>query len=471
MALCYLDLPEMKACDYLWTMGIWQNSPSSVAIAKSHQGLQKEFKICLPNLQSSDIIGSPYAIYDYKPNSLICDSFDQLAEFHETLRSAGKKLILDFVPNHLAIDSPWIDSIPDAFLERSKEYFNPKLTSQTQSSFFDKNHFLHSFGKYFAHGRDPYFDGWTDTIQFDFSSEETLDLHRTFLNTLSKYCDGLRCDMAMLPLSDVFERTHGKKSLPFYWEEMIRSTKDLHPDFIFIAEVYWNMESRLQEMGFDLTYDKDLYDHLKHKNSNNLIYHLNADSNYVSKSLHFLENHDEPRSNSVFFRDSIHFFALLAFLPGGLLIHEGQKEGYMKRIPVQLITAPHEEIDSAIHEFYGRAFLRIQDRNSEDLSFQEIPASIYDQPQGISIFSKLLESNSAENLKSELLIFNPNHFPVAGRIHPSQEWIDKYFPKGNFRFLDLVNNQIFSQDRKEVIEHGIYFRLEGFHSHWLVVPG
>lgn len=465
LAMIYLDLPEMKVCDWLWAMGIWRQSPSSVEIARNHPGLRQEYKKTLPNVHDEDIIGSPYSIYDYTPNPSICDSWDDLEEFHHCLNQAGKKLILDFVPNHLAVDTPWIERIPTAFLDRTDFYPNYQ-ESLEKNQVLDKNDFLHTSGRIYAHGRDPYFDGWTDTVQFDFSHSTTLDLHRKFIDKISNYCDGIRCDMAMLPLSEIFERTHGKKGLAFYWEEMISATKSKKKDFLFIAEVYWNMEAELQNMGFDLTYDKDLYDHLKDKNSESLIYHLKADTRYMDHSLQFLENHDEPRAGSVFFRDNLPFFALLNFLTGGVLIHEGQINGYKKKIPVQLGRYPNEEIDKTLFNFYIRSFSVLNNRFLRTIHFLDLKFTIYNPLKCNFVFSRIL---IMENSSYELMVFNPYNEVLEGRIRIPDSLLEEIHPEGgDFCFYDVIQDMRFIQKRGEVQEYGLYFKLEPFHAHWMI---
>lgn len=459
LAEIYLSLPELNNSEYLWTMGIWAQSPKSKDIARSHIGLMQEFTKILPNLQKKDIIGSPYAVYDYIPNPELCNSWEDLKEFQETLAHSGKKLILDFVPNHMAIDSPWIDLCPRVFLNRDAHYDDP-----TQEE-LDPNHFLHSSGNVYAHGRDPFFEGWTDTVQFDFSHSETLDLHREFIDKISNYCDGIRCDMAMLPLSDVFERTHKKKGLPFYWEEMIAITKKKQSNFIFIAEVYWNLETRLQALGFDYTYDKDLYDHLKNQNSDGLRYHLRSNPLYLEKSLHFLENHDEPRSNSTFFREGIIYFGVLNFLPGATLIYEGQKEGYRKRVPVQLGRLPKEEIDDLVLNSYTRMFTQLEKRNSNTLNYKDLDITIYDSGSKEDIFARAIEW---ENQNIEILLFNSTKYKISGRVHLTKAQLELFEEKPTFWFRDVFTNTTYSQNRDEVLKYGLYFSLDPFHGHWII---
>ena len=82
------------------------------------------------------------------------------------------------------------------------------------------------------------------------------------LERIATMCDGVRCDMAMLILPDVFERTWGRRPEPF-WPRTIERVRKAAPSFLFMAEVYWDLEWELQQQGFNYTYDKRLYDRLR----------------------------------------------------------------------------------------------------------------------------------------------------------------------------------------------------------------
>ncbi len=434
-------------------MGIWKKSPLSAHIARTHPGLQEEFRKTIPGYKPSDIIGSPYAIFDYEPEPDLCSSWEDLAAFHKELRQNGVKLILDFVPNHMSLDSPWIDKTPLAFLEVK---YNPEE---------NPNCFRHASGRVLAHGKDPYFDGWTDTVQFDFSSSHTLDLHLFFLNRISEYCDGLRCDMAMLALADIFQLTHGKRGFEYYWEEMIQRVKQKKKDFIFIAEVYWGLDSLLQMKGFDFTYDKDLYDCLLQKNTNSLICHLQRDSKYIRSTLKFLENHDESRMNSTFFRDSVPFFSLLANVPGSLLIHEGQSQGLRKKIPVQIGTYPHDDEDEYIKNYFDRILPRFRKRKETSLQKLLCKPVCYEN-KDLFCIARILFYDGKDR---EIFIFNPYNMVVSGRILFSKDEIQQIFPEGNVSLLDLTNGYNYVQIPEEVAKQGLYFKLDAWSCHWFLV--
>ena len=115
-----------------------------------------------------------------------------------------------------------------------------------------------------AYGRDPYFAGWPDTLQLNYANPATQEAMIGELVRIAGQCDGVRCDMAMLVLPDVFERTWGQRA-PLFWPTATQRVRERVPGFLFMAEVYWDLEWTLQQQGFDYAYDKRLYDRLRER--------------------------------------------------------------------------------------------------------------------------------------------------------------------------------------------------------------
>ncbi|BDA79454.1 hypothetical protein LPTSP3_g23840 [Leptospira kobayashii] len=433
----FWENPSVLTADEIWPMGVWKNSPASRKIASTHPGLQKEYCKALDDFQEADVIGSPYAIFSYEPNPDV-SSKQGLISFRKELHSKKKKLILDFVPNHVSVDSNYIDRFPNCFLKTEKN---------------DHNSFLHPNGNRYVHGRDPFFNGWTDTVQWDFSKEETIRLHENILMEIASLCDGVRCDMAMLVLPEVFERTHGIRSLP-YWQRVIDKIKSAYPDFKFYAEAYWNKEYELQCLGFEGTYDKTLYDRFSENSGVEVLKHLQADLHYQNKSIRFLENHDEERAFHHFGNSSCDYFAILSFLPGIILYYAKQDLGYTKKVPVQLGRMEKEAGSLHIKDFYTRAFEIIRKRKGK--IERTIPA--LRMFVSVSIICYILEYETAK----ELLIWNPETFPVSGRIEvPMKEYYREFL-------RDQVSGEIFQIPESEIEQEGMFFRLNPKQSQWFI---
>jgi hypothetical protein len=160
--------------------------------------------------------------------------------------------------------------------------------------------------------------------------------------------------MAMLLLPDVFQRTWGLQAQPF-WPKAIERVRKKSPHFMFMAEVYWDLEWTMQQQGFDYAYDKRLYDRLREGHARPVRDHFRAGLDYQNKLARFLENHDEPRAAASFPPDMHQAAAVITFLSPGLrFLHQGQLEGRTKRISPHLVRAPREPIDEGLAQFYDR---------------------------------------------------------------------------------------------------------------------
>src|SRR6185437_13102246 len=98
---------------------------------------------------------------------------------------------------------------------------------------------------------------------------------------------------------DVFERTWGRRA-PLFWPNATRRVRAAAPDFLFMAEVYWDLEWTMLQQGFDYAYDKRLYDRLRDRHARPVREHLGAGLDYQNRLARFLENHDEPRAAATF---------------------------------------------------------------------------------------------------------------------------------------------------------------------------
>jgi glycosidase len=340
---------RFKHFDAIWLMGVWTRSPQGKKIAQTHPGLLKDYNEVLNDFSIHDVIGSPYAIFDYSVD-LFLGGQEGLAIFHDRLQKMNTKLILDFVPNHVACDHPWAQTHPEFFIHGKEEDIQ-----SNPSTFFKIN------GHIYAHGKDPYFDAWTDTIQINAFSQPFRNEMIGTLQKMSSFCEGVRCDMAMLLDDQIFKKTWqnhvGDPLKKRYWVELISAVKNQSPDFKFIAEVYWDMEWELQQQGFDFCYDKRLYDRLKSAPINDIKGHLDATWEYQSKLVRFIENHDEPRAFHVFDEKKLQPLAVLAVtLPGAYLHHWGQSSGRSIKLPVQLNRYPTEPKSDEISSFYHSLF-------------------------------------------------------------------------------------------------------------------
>jgi hypothetical protein len=419
--------------DAVWLMGVWARSPAGLAIAAADPGLAAGNRAALPDLQPEDVIGSPYCVRDY----VVDPRFGDLPAARTELAARGLKLILDYVPNHVAPDHPWTADRPGCLVRGTEEDLAR-----------DPGAFLRTGAGIFARGRDPYFPPWPDVVQLDAFSPELRDAVAETLLSLADQCDGLRCDMAMLMTNEVFARTWSLPAPPEeYWPPLIRRVKAAHPDFVFIAEAYWDMEWTLQQQGFDHCYDKRLYDRLAHEGAESVRGHLQADAAYQERLIRFIENHDEPRAAATFGPAQARAAAVvMSTLRGARLFHDGQLDGYRTRIPVFLDRGPDEPVDVELRAFYERLLAAVAESGPRD---EWRLCDVGGWP----------DNDSCRHLVAwcwpdELVVVNLSEAPAQGRVHVPWE--------GSWRLDDRLSGARFE---RELTHEGLYVGLEpwGFH--------
>ncbi|MDR0953670.1 MAG: hypothetical protein LBM71_05825 [Elusimicrobiota bacterium] len=334
--------------DAVWLMGVWQESMASRQIAREDAGINQAIKQVVTDYSKEDIIGSQYSIYGYEVNEVFGGE-SALLTFKENLNNLDINLFLDFAANHLAKDHPQTLLHPEYFVRSQSDPQDKNLFFQTKN------------GEWLAHGRDPHFPPWSDTVQINHFNPAARQFLLSELLKVAKMCDGLRCDMVMLMMKKVFRETWGKyitESSPEeeFWPLAINKVRSEHPGFIFGAEVYWGLEWEVQEMGFDYTYDKILYDRLLLSNAQDIAGHLNAEHLYQKRSIRFISNHDEESPITAFGPEKSKAAAVVvSTITGSRLYTLSQIFGEKRRLPIQYV--PNScDIDPAVLAFYKKLF-------------------------------------------------------------------------------------------------------------------
>jgi glycosidase len=351
-----LDRIRELGFDWVWFLGVWQLGPAGRRVSLTQPDWRRGYAEALKDFSDEDVSGSPFAVQAYTVDRALGGD-EALDRLRTRLRERDLSLMLDFVPNHTSLDHAWVKAHPqyyiqgnDADLEREPQNYI-RLETQHEPAIF-------------AYGRDPYFSGWPDTLQLNYRHKELRERRIEELMRCAGQCDGLRCDMAMLLLPEVFQKTWGDRSRPrdgsqpvddSFWPQAIAALRRQYPDFLLMAEVYWDLEYTLQQQGFDYTYDKRLYDRLCERDAAGIRGHLHADPEFMRRSARFLENHDEPRAAATFPPGVHEAAAVITFLvPGLRFLHEGQLEGRTVRVSMHLKRRPDEAADLALANFYER---------------------------------------------------------------------------------------------------------------------
>jgi hypothetical protein len=356
-----LDRLARLGFDLIYLLGVWQTGSAGENLSRGTADWQPGFRAALPDLRPDDITGSPFAVKGYEVHEQFGGSYS-LETLRNRMRQRGLGLMLDFVPNHTALDHPWVEEHPDYYVAGTAAQF-----ARNPAGFHEV--VINGQPGFLAHGKDGNFPPWPDTLQLNYANPAMQAAMIAELTRIARQCDGLRCDMAMLMLPDVFQKTWGLSMQPF-WPSAIEACRQANPKFLFLAEVYWGLEGTLLSQGIDYTYDKSLLDSLAAGRIADVCQHLSAPFDYQRRMARFLENHDEARAAAIFPPEVHRAAATITYLsPGMGFFHSGQLEGARIRPSVHLRRRAVEPPDPEIAAFYDR-LLEVRRSRADQLDWR-----------------------------------------------------------------------------------------------------
>ena len=451
-----LDRLAALGFDWIWLLSVWQTGPAAQQISRKNLDWRHEFQETLPDLQDEDIAGSGFAIAGYTVHPELGGDA-ALARMRQRLRDRGLRLMLDFVPNHTAPDHPWVDEHPEYYVAGTEADLANAPHNYRRLRTRDGERVV-------AFGRDPYFAGWPDTLQLDYSNPATQAAMIGELTRITGQCDGVRCDMAMLVLPDVFERTWGRRA-PLFWPEAAARARARTRDFCLMAEVYWDLEWTMQQQGFDYAYDKRLYDRLREGHARSVRDHLRAGLDYQSRLARFLENHDEPRAAATFAPDVHRAAAVVTYLTPGLrFFHQGQFEGRTKRISPHLVRAPREPADSSLERFYLRLIDVLRRPAVRDGAWQLLDClPAWDGNASADAFIAWMWQHSND----ERLLIAVNYSPHQSQCYVRLPVDD--LGSGTWRLQDLLSPAAYDRDGGDLRSRGLYLDVPPWRAHVFVM--
>ncbi|MDQ3487621.1 MAG: alpha-amylase family glycosyl hydrolase [Acidobacteriota bacterium] len=445
------DIYAAQGFDIIYLMGVWQRSAIGRELARSHSELRAEYERVLPGWTPDDVPGSPYSISDYVPDDRM-GGWAGLDSARAALHSRGMQLMVDFVPNHTAFDHPWTHSHPERYVlgdEQAKRE-RPEAFRAVDAAIM-------------ACGRDPYFAPWTDVAQLNYFNPDTRAAMIEVLRTISMHADGVRCDMAMLALNEVFERTW-RAVLKGEWPALATefwpgATGEVH-SLLYLAEVYWDLEWTLQRQGFNFTYDKRLLDRLREGRASEVRSHLQADPAFSDRLARFIENHDESRSAAELGSLLPAAATMVTTLPGMRFFFDGQVDGARRRAPVQLGRWPDEPTLLATRELYDRLLEVTQAAVFHDGAWQLLRVS----STGDEGHANLIAWQWTLDADRFVVVVNLGHGTSDGHVELPN------LPAGRgWTFVDRLTGERYDWDRRNLEARRLYVRLEAGQSHVLAM--
>ena len=446
------DAIAPSGVDAVWLMGVWERSPAGLAIALGNEQLTAAFARALPDLAPVDVVGSPYCIRRYVVDARLGGPAG-LAMARAELARRGVRLLLDYVPNHVAPDHPWVRERPEIFVHGSAA----DVARQPGT-------FVEVDDQVLARGRDPYFPPWPDVVQLDAFSPRMRDATVETLAAIGDQCDGVRCDMAMLMLADVFAKTWGDRVGPVpateFWPEVLGRVREQHPEMLFVAEAYWDMEWALLQQGFDHCYDKRLFDRLVGGDAASVRAHLRADVGYQRQLVRFLENHDEPRAAAALAPVERERAAavVIATVPGATLWHEGQLDGRRIQLPVFLGRRPAEPLDAQLRRFHRDLVAAVASSGLRAGQWQALDCTGWpDNPS----YQQIVAWCWRDGDRRHVVVVNLSAAAAQARV--PLPWPD--LRGRSWRLLPVVAGEPFERAGDEMVDPGLFVSLEpwGWH--------
>lgn len=446
------DAIAQMGFDVVWLMGAWQRSPISRQLGQLNRSNFAGYADALPGWTPDDIVGSPYSVKEYEPDSRI-GSWGDIDAVRKKMHDRRMALFLDFVGNHTALDHPWIHDHPEYYVQGSDLDFerDPASFRKVDSA---------KGAVCIALGKDPYFPAWADVAQLNHFSIEMRLAQLAELRKIASHCDGVRCDMAMLQLNAIFEgiwRAHiGDLKAPAkeFWTE----AKCAVPDLVLLAEAYWGTEERLLELGFDFVYDKGLYDSLRDEKNGDVHWRISQPVERQSHFARFLENHDERRFAAVF--DNEHFRAaatLMGTLPGMRFYQQGEELGIRLHTPIEMRRIAEQPIDPVRKAFFGKLFAATREDAFHSGKYSLVSVMQDNESTAENLFAYEWLSESSW----KLVVANLSAAPAQGRLHLN----GRIESSSTYNFKDQLDGADYIREGTEIAEQGLFVLRDAYQAH------
>ncbi|MBU1998675.1 MAG: hypothetical protein KKE64_04165, partial [Candidatus Omnitrophica bacterium] len=414
-------------------------------------------------------VGSCFSVADYLAVNPELGAIEDFKRLVTKAHSIGLKVIIDFVGNHTAADSKIVEEHPEYYIHRTLTPEEAGLSDKDLLDYYP-GYFVHYSRKLrqrimVAHGKHPDYAAWTDTAQLDYTNP---DLRQYMLKVIKFWLplvDGLRCDAALLLFRNQIravwypslpEEEFNRRLPKEFCEEMIKAVKSVNPGFIFIAESFGLQQGEPQQHGFDITYDKYIYDLLApfyHNLPGAKDYLRRSPLGYLQRCLHFIENHDTQRARIEFKEAAQAVAAILYTIPGNPLFYQGQIEGATQPLTASIITPGiGETVNLEAREFYRKLLCIINEP-----VFRYGNLSVLDSPNEVFAYVRHWQD------KVILILVNYSDNPVPITLSLKNISIDIKDSSDIYYFLaDKLSGNTFIQSGSDLLNNGFSCTLKGY---------
>ena len=354
----------------------------------------------------------------------------------------------------MAPDHPWVTEHPDFFVAGTEEQLaaSPQNYCRVETG---------QGTRVLAYGRDPYFDGWPDTLQLNYGNPA---LQEAMLGEL----DADRRPVRRRPLrhgdagpAGGLREDLGNRRACVLAPSQRQAVRAEVPGFLFLAEVYWDLEWTLQQQGFDYTYDKRLYDRLVEGHARPVREHLSAGLDFQDHLARFLENHDEPRAAATFTPEAHRAAAVITFLTPGLrFFHQGQREGKRVRIPVHLGRGPVEASEAGIAAFYDGLLECLKDPAFRDGDWQLLECRPAWDGNGTWDSFVAFAWTGPDDARRLVAV---NYAAHQSQCYVTMPWRD--LDGRTWRLQDLMGPAVYDREGADLARQGLYLDMPAWGYH------
>lgn len=458
-----LDYLRDSGFTALWLIGLWERSPASKRIKN----------LC----GNPDAESSAYSLKGYNISQRI-GGWDALNNLKYRCSARGIRLASDMVPNHTGLDSDWLYSHSNYFVQQDYPPFpsytytgadlslDPNIEIKIEDHYFNRTDAAVTFmkrdkrtgeTKFIFHGNDGTTMPWNDTAQLDFLNPETREAVIRQIIEVAKNFPIIRFDAAMTLAKRHIQRLwypkpgtggdiagrseHGMSDEEFnrripqeFWREVVDRIQEEQPDTLLLAEAFWMMEGYfVRTLGMHRVYNS-AFMHMM-KNQDNKKYRdsikstLLFDPEILKRYVNFMNNPDEDTAIAQFGNSDKYFgvCTLLATMPGLPMFGHGQIEGYHEKYGMEYQRAYWDEQpdEKLIEEHRRRIFplLKMRKLFSECKNFQ-----LFDVVNNGSTVDSVYAYTNGDETQMTLVLFNNQYEHAEGRIFYSAPKVIKESP-------------------------------------------